>query len=299
VVKRKANALPPPAPPARLRLRRWLWQTALFAGVAAFVVGGFVWLGHYAREQIRDREPYQVAFADIECQPPPGVTRSDFLDEVLYQARCPERFSILEEGLADKLKQHFAMHPWVAAVDKVEVQPPRTVRVFVTYRQAVLAVVVPPELAGLLVLPVRGVDREGVLLPKKVPLTELPLLHNAPPPSGVTGQRWGNAGVLAATHVAVLLQPHQKQLQLTRLTLTPAGLVLWGQGLKVVWGQPDAAGEATVEMKLRRLLEVFDNDVRIAQRPRRLVIDLRPVQGALVDDCQSREEPESSWRRQE
>jgi hypothetical protein len=284
----KRKATDEPAPPAsRPALRRWLGQAALLVTVVALLLGGLVWLGQYAREQIRDRERFQVAFADIDCEPPPGLSRGDFLDEVMYHASCPERFSILEDGLADKLKQYFAKHPWVAQVDKVEVQPPRGVRVQVAYRQAVLAVVVAPEFAGSSFagdkkLPVRGVDREGVLLPKKAPLgVALAVLDKAPPPTRPIGQLWGDAGVEAAARTAALLQPHQQLLGLKWLTLTPDGLVLGGTGVKVVWGKPDALGDATVDVKLQRLLECTKSPGWAAS-PRNLEIDLRPAQAAKI-----------------
>jgi hypothetical protein len=262
------------------------------------LLGGLVWLGRYARDQILDRERFQVAFADIDCQPPPGVDRGDFLDEVMYHARCPERFSILEDGLADKLKQYFTKHPWVAQVDKVECQMPRTVRVHLTYRQAVLAVIVPPELAGsgstpqATNRPVRGVDHDGALLPKKAPLAAgLPVLDGAPPPSGPAGQPWGNAGVAAAAQTAVLLQPYQYQLKIMWMTLThDEGLVLWRnrplRGIKVIWGHSGATGEPTPEVKLQRLLEA----VRKLERThysgivQRFIIDLRPPQAVQIQE---------------
>jgi hypothetical protein len=289
MAKRKPTDEPPPqAPPAsRPSLRRWLWQAALLAGAVALLLGGLMWLGQYARDQIWDRERFQVAFADIDCQPPPGVDRGDFLDEVLYHARCPERFSILEDGLADKLKQYFTRHPWVAQVDKVELRPPHAVRVLVTYRQAVLAIIVPPEYAGTNFtgdkkLPVRGVDHDGVLLPKKAPIVAgLAVLDKAPPPSGPVGQRWGNALVEAAAQTAVLLAPHQKKLELTRMALTPEGLVLSKPCVKVLWGQPGGAGEVAMDIKLQRLLEAFAA-LKQQSQPEMVEIDLRPAQAAQV-----------------
>jgi hypothetical protein len=259
-----------------------MWQAGLLATATALVLGGLIGLGHYAREQIRDGERYQLAFTDIDCQPPPGMERGEFLDEVLYHARCPERFSILEDGLADRLRRDFAQHPWVAQVDKVEVRPPHTVRVNLTYRQAVLAVVVPAELAGVrhpTKLPIRGIDAQGVLLPKKAPIaTALPVLKEAPRPAAPAGQAWGEARIEAAAHTAALLLPHQPTLRLTWMTLAPQGLVLWGPGFKVLWGQSNAAGEAAAEVKLERLLQA-----RAAPEPSpgwwMVELDVRPMQG--------------------
>jgi hypothetical protein len=261
--KRKTNDEPPPvaAPPVvRSALRRWLWQAGALAGIVTLVLGGVIWLGQWTREQLRDQERFQVAFPDIDCQPPPGVARSDFLDEVLYYADGPERFSILEEGLADKLKQRFARHPWVERVDKVEVQPPSTVRVQLTFRQTVLAVVVQTGTAGIgfsdgKKLPVRGVDAKGILLPKKAPLAAgLPVLDKVSGPLGQVGKPWGDVRVEEAARLALLLQPHQQRLQLTWMTWSAQGLVLRGPNVKVVWGDSKAVDVAGDETKLQRLL---------------------------------------------
>jgi hypothetical protein len=259
--KSQVEPTPPPAPTvARSTLRRWLWQTGLFAGVAALLLSGLLWLGQWTREQLRDQARFQVAFADIACSPPPGVGRGDFLDEVLYYGDGPERFSILEDGLAVKLEHVFARHPWVERVDKVEVQPPSTVHVSLTYRQAVLAVVVAAEMAGIGLddgkkLPVRGVDSKGILLPKKAPLAVgLPVLDKVAAPVGQAGKPWGDARIEETARIAVLLQPHQERLRLTWMTWTAQGLVLWGPHVKVVWGDAKAADTAGDEVKLQRLL---------------------------------------------
>jgi hypothetical protein len=150
------------------------------------VLGGIVLLGRWGLEQLRDRPQYQVALTEVDCAAPPGLSRHDFLDEVRYYSGLPERVSILDEQLAERLRVAFAAHPWVADVGEVTITPPRQVRVELTLRTPVLAVRWNDAL--------RAVDRHGVLLPARAPTRGLPVYEaKARPPQGREGTRWGDA----------------------------------------------------------------------------------------------------------
>jgi hypothetical protein len=264
--RRKALEQPQVLPkPGRLRhfLARWMLQALAALILLGIILASLLWLGAYARDQVRLQQRFQTTFAEIDCNPPPGLERDEFLDQVQYYARLPERFSVLDNGWPELLKAGFAQHPWVARIDKVDVLPPHTVRVAVVYRQPVLAVVVAPDLAGPVSevnknLPLRVVDADGVLLPKKVPMPQgLPVLDSAPRPTGAEGKPWGDPAVEAAARAAVLLQSHWQRLELTRMTATPLGLVLWGKDVKVLWGL-DQPGQAAPAVKLERMLKALD-----------------------------------------
>jgi hypothetical protein len=136
-----------------------------------------------------------VPLADVECEPPPGMTRADFLDEVRYYAGLPEKLSVLDEQLPARLRAAFAQHPWVARVDDVTVMPPRHLHVALTYRVPVLAV----RWGGTL----RAVDASGVLLPVRASTAGLPVYAGQPrPPQGREGTRWGDPDVERAARAA-------------------------------------------------------------------------------------------------
>jgi hypothetical protein len=167
---------------------------AVLAGGGLFLFG-LVGLGKVAWQQLRDREQFTIAFADIECDPPPGQGRADFLDEVQYLAALPEKLRFLDEGLAERLAGAFARHPRVEKVTRVELTAPRRVRVRLVYRTPVLAV----RWGGQ----TRVVDGMGVLLPRGTPARGLPLFPGrAPPPKTAEGQPWGDAAVEAAARRA-------------------------------------------------------------------------------------------------
>ena len=94
----------------------WLTHFLAVALTACLFLGGLVGLGHWAGGQLRDHDRYAVLFADVVCDPPPGSSRADFLEEVQYLAALPDRLQRLDDGLAGRLAEAFAKHPWVETV---------------------------------------------------------------------------------------------------------------------------------------------------------------------------------------
>ena len=169
---------------------RLLKSTLLLVIVGAFL-GGLIWAGRWGLEQLRGRERYEIAFTDIECEPPVGMKKQEFLDEVRFVARLPERLNLLDDDLKSKLRDGFALHHWVAKVDGVDIRAPKQVVVKLTHRVPVLAVRVGEAL--------RAVDGEGVLLYTNAPTLGLPMYEGeAKPPQGKAGSRWGDPNVESA-----------------------------------------------------------------------------------------------------
>lgn len=172
--------------------RTWLVKSVLLLTLVVLFLAGIIYAGHWGLEHLRGRERYEVAITDIECDPPVGMERKTFLEQVRYYAApaLPERVNVLDEQLPERLRDGFARHPWVETVDGVDIKPPRRIVVKLTPRRPVLAV----KFAGELLV----VDRAGVLLPKDAPTLGLPTYEgDAREPKGV-GQRWGDANVEAA-----------------------------------------------------------------------------------------------------
>jgi hypothetical protein len=169
----------------------WLVKSVLSLMLVALFLGGLIWAGRWGMEQLRGRERYEVAFIDIECEPPVGMDRHKFLDEVRYYARgLPVRLHLLNDDLTQQLQEGFAQHPWVLNVDAVKITPPRQLAVKLTYRIPVLAVKYGPN--------VHAVDAQGVLLPNNAPTRGLPVYDGDAPRPQAVGQRWGDANVEAA-----------------------------------------------------------------------------------------------------
>jgi hypothetical protein len=176
-------------------MRKWLLQALALVLLVGLSLGGVIAVGRLAHVDLREQRRYQLDFADISCEPPPGLSRAHFLDEVQYLTSFPGTLDLLDPNLAERLAAGFGRHPWVARVERVEVVPPRLVRLTLAYRKPVLAV----PLHGQ----VRVVDGRGVLLPKAASADGLPVyVGTAPPPAGPAGSRWGDAAVEAAARAA-------------------------------------------------------------------------------------------------
>lgn len=176
-----------------LAMRRRLFKIAVFFLALAGFFAGLILLGQWALDQVRSRDRYYLAFLDIDVDPPPGMERLAFLDEVQYEpgaitASLPDRLNLLDDDLKDRLARTFAKHPWVAEVEEVRLVPPRDVQVRLIYRKPVLAVPM-----GKIM---RAVDGEGILLPPQADTRGLPVFSGkASSPAGPAGTPWGDPAV--------------------------------------------------------------------------------------------------------
>ncbi len=171
--------------------RAWMWKTGLLTLCIALLLLGVVSLSRWGRDYLYDRERYHVAFGEIECTPPEVMDRTKFLDQVHYYSRLPAKLNVLDDELADHLRDGFAKHPWVERVDDVEISPPKRVQVKLTFRTPVLAVKYKDKL--------HAVDGHGVRLPSDAPTRDLPIYDGeAEKPAVPEGTRWGDPNVEAA-----------------------------------------------------------------------------------------------------
>ncbi|HZZ77640.1 MAG TPA: hypothetical protein VFE62_03920 [Gemmataceae bacterium] len=169
--------------------RIWLFKSAILLSLVVLFIVGIIAAGRWGDEYLRGRERYDLPFTDIDCNPPVGMERKTFLEQVRYYASppLPERVNVLDEQLLARLRDGFAKHPWVEKVDAIDIKPPHHVSVKLTHRTPALAVKFGKD--------VFAVDRSGILLPRDAPTLGLPVYDiDAPEPKGV-GQRWGDANV--------------------------------------------------------------------------------------------------------
>jgi hypothetical protein len=181
------KAAPEPAP----RGTSWIVKSSLVLLAVAAFLGGLIALGRWGQEWLQGRERYDVPFADIDCNPPAGMERKEFLAEARSAAKFDEPVNLIDEDLPARLREGFAQHPWVEKVDDVTIEPPNRIRVKLTHRTPVLAVKTADK--------VHAVDGHGVLLPANAPTRELPSYDGpAKSPKGPPGTRWGDPNIEAA-----------------------------------------------------------------------------------------------------
>jgi hypothetical protein len=259
-------------------IRRWLIQLGALAIAVALLLAGLVTVGNVTRARLQDLDRYSLAFSEIQCDPPAGQTRADFLSEVQYLAGMPGRLRLLDDGLPARLAEAFAAHPWVQRVAQVEILPTQEVRASLVFRIPLLAV----KLSRSSSMPsVRVVDEQGVLLPTSAPADGLPTLtvegRTAP---SCAGKLWDTPTVSEASRIAALCQPH-KALRFSVLAKAQDGWVLQTPGnSRVIWGRPPGAertDESPAAQKVQRLLvycskygglDVSDGPFELDVRPR-------------------------------
>jgi hypothetical protein len=236
--------------------------------------------GRWARADLQAQQDGLVAFAAIECTPPQGMSRAELLDEVQYLGACPDRLSLADAALPERLVQLFKSHPRIEEVRLAEVRPYQSLRVELMFREPVLLVEVRPGKG--LTPQYRSVDRHGVLLPGSAMRAPLPVLEtDVQRPAGPAGALWGDQRVADAAALAglILARDTQQHWQEAHIDLTAAGLVLHHQGRCIVWGKPpgqEGGKEAAAEVKWQRLQEVL-GDHQVADGRQ---YDLRPIHPA-------------------
>src|SRR5947209_766522 len=102
---------------------KWLVQLGLPLAAGAGLIAGLLVLAARARDDLARRGGPVIAFTDVECEPPPGLSRQDFLQEAQYLAGLPDRFDLLAEDTLAQLEGGLAVHPWVARVRRVQRLP--------------------------------------------------------------------------------------------------------------------------------------------------------------------------------
>lgn len=137
------------------RLRGWLVQFVLPVAAAAALLALVIGLGSQARKALSDRGAGRIAFAAVDCDPPPGLSRQAFLEEVQYLGRLPDEVDLLDDEATRQVRAAFAAHPWVRQVATLDRGPGR-LTVVLLFRRPVLYV---ENWA-------RALDADAVLLPK-------------------------------------------------------------------------------------------------------------------------------------
>jgi hypothetical protein len=253
--------------PARLQIDR-TWAVIAVSVFIGAVVG--LYLAYRAvngaRTWLAEQPAYQLAFTEIELDPPPpawyrgGAAR--FLEEVRRLSGMPERIPVLNVRQAE-LAHAFEQSPWTEDVLKVAYRP-FGVTIHLAYRRPVALVVVSPIEQYLVdesavVLPNEDVDRKFA---KREPLITIKGEGLAAPRDPRPGLEWkpaagtselapGNEQIRAAANLAGFLTTKLQTIDrdgnhaLNFLCINPMdkdqpyrGLFLWNpdEMVYVLWG---------------------------------------------------------------
>jgi hypothetical protein len=226
------------------------------------------------------RDEYRLQASEIEFPAPPRWIPENLLDQVIERSGLPEELSVLDESLAGKVGNAFEEHPWVTRPVKVRVSVPARVEVEFEYRKPVAMVEVSDGFYP--------VDDQGVLLPPRdFPPSELSrypkIVGLRSTPLGGIGSTWGDARVIGAAQIAVILLPYWSEWKLDSIEVPARSeakqkyedleFVVNAQGgSKIIWGRPPGHQhplEITADQKIGKLktylsaCESFDGDWEI------------------------------------
>jgi cell division septal protein FtsQ len=266
---KKTTAIPRP-PTWLAKTVRFLWGPGRPAFLLVLVVGAFAgsvfaaW--SYVRPYLITSGQFAVTVDRVHLTPQPEWIRPDVRDiraEVFRDANLGSLF-ILDDNVAERIHNAFALHPWVAKVVRVEKRP-GGVEVELVYRRPVCMVQVRDGLMP--------VDAEGVLLPsgdfaENVKQAYPHLVGIDTSPVGAVGQRWGDRRVADGAEIVMAIGANWETLKLQRITPLATGaarateqgafdLITRG-GTHIFWGfapSVKTANELPAAEKLGRLLQ--------------------------------------------
>lgn len=249
---------------------RTTMRTRMRVALALTVVVGLGWALRAIWQQVEPviihREPYLLTAERITMTPQPEWIASDIRAEVIRNAGLDERLSILDDGFMTVVEDAFALHPWIASVDKITKQYPAGVRVELSFRKPVAVAEMASE-DGMLLVPL---DADSVVLPiadvPEIRKRYLPRIQNVvdrPP----VGQKWDSARVVGAVDLAVRLADYWEDLFLVDILPSTRPEILDEHrfyvydlitrgGTRIVWGAAPGTsppGEADFAAKLERL----------------------------------------------
>lgn len=252
--------------PVRLRPRVFV-VFALIAGLG--VAAHFIWR-HYGATVARHPQ-FHIAVDDIRITPPPPWIRSDIKSEVLRDAGLAGTLSVLDDwdALAERVRNAFEMHPWVASVERIARRLPSALDVELKYRRPIAAVE-SSDAGGITLLPV---DEHAIRLPD-ADLTDAERRY-LPRITGVTGRplvgdAWEEPRVVGGALLAAALADVWQQLRLVEIVSPPQPQIrndariytfeiITSGGTRIVWGattgQETTIGESPFDQKRKRLLE--------------------------------------------
>ncbi len=203
------------------------------------------------------------------------MSRAAFLGEVQYLGDLPDAFDRRDRSLLPRFSELFAAHPWVEAVERVELTGER-LRVQLRYRTPVLVVHTQQQ--------TRVIDARGYLLPLHTRTENLPHFHGpVQAPLTPTGSRWNDAPLLTAAAVAGLLP---REMPITTITVIANQVILQSsRGDRLLWGGSpggEAADEASATVKCGRLRTILLEWNDPGRSPTPLEYDVRPVDGVVL-----------------
>ena len=234
---------------------------------------------------------YTLRADAIELTPQPPWIHSDVKAEVILAGGL-DGLPIGDPQLVEQVQQAFAMHGWVARVQRVQKRYPAAVEVQVQYRRPVAMV----EAAWRGQPSLYFIDEQSVLLPKEDSTRsekerEEEYMNYVRIDAGdvsaagrIAGQPWGGGKIAGAAHLAALGRDQWRKLGVHRIVVSDdaSGLPLYEletkNAARVLWGHApggEVSGEADATAKWEFLLRLVAQQGPLDKSAAQGRIDLR------------------------
>jgi len=216
------------------------------------------------KKTVAEMEQFQIYSKNIEVVKAPDWAGPSIRNSILA-CQLPLRFSILEDGISEKIALAFKANPWVEKVVSVEKKYPRTMRLRLKLYVPVAFI----SMNGSY----RLLDGNGVLLPgmyeeRQCRRAGLPLIATLRKSAPEVGEVWNDEGVRAGCAVAKIIKDEKDTLRTKiavidvmniggRIKKDASEIVLvTADGARILWGRSPLEwkpGELTVEQKIQNL----------------------------------------------
>lgn len=260
--------------------------TITVSSVAVILVGALCYFAWSVVGPSLTTDPaFLLTLEKLEVPPPPEWIHADVKSEVFEKAQLNE-LSVLDPKATVKVYNAFAVHGWVAKVNRVTKQAGPKMIVELEYRQPVAMVeVYDHDKWGLLPIDGRGV----VLSPNDFSRNQagsfLRVAVDGAMPLGDVGSNWGDSRVVGGARIAEAWGEHWKGLQLYRISATaetaggpPVYEISTRDNSRILWGNApgqEGANENTPQQKIEMILAEVNRTGPLTGRTPPVIIDVR------------------------
>ncbi|HEX5104744.1 MAG TPA: hypothetical protein VFV87_13075 [Pirellulaceae bacterium] len=254
--QKPARRIPQAVQAVRILLRPQNRGPVLAATVLAAALAGALYAWQRWGEPGLSSAEYLVTPDKILATPQPVWIRADVKADVVRTANLAER-NLRDPRLVEEVAAAFALHPWVAAVSRVEKRYPARIEVALEYRRPVAVV----EISGAGEAGLLFIDAGGVLLPSEdfapgQTKDYLRIAAGGETPAGIYGTASWSERILGAARIAAAWEGAEDRGQGTGdrgQGTGDSGSKLWQKlGLYRIVPVQSSAGGVTYELRTER-----------------------------------------------
>jgi len=254
-------------------------KAALVVLVTAAVGGGAIYGLAVLREQVRTARPYQISASSLRLVDGPSWMTPGILAELdvaLLDPEFPQRFSLLDAGVARRIAAAYERCVWVEKVKRIEKHDPRVdpgrppLEIVLTFRRPLVFV---RTGRGYCLLDAYGVRLPGVYPEPRLGAERLLVVQGVSTRPPEVGQAWSGAALGAGLRVAEAVEPRRERFQLAAVDVSNYGgrrdpheaeiVLVTASGTRIKWGkapgpEADRLREKSPAEKLAYLAFVYE-----------------------------------------